>query len=231
MRRALVLWVSTCSLGAAVAQAQIADRESDVELWLGAGAKYDATDELQLTVEQQLRFDDNISAVKNYHTELQLEYEFLKDMEFFGAARFIRRNDNQGAVQGYENHFRYQVGLTYGHRIKPLELDYRLIYQHRNELQVSEAEGDVARQFMRFRMRVTYKIKNWKYDPQFSVEYSEAFNEAAAGVDDRIRFGIGTARDYAKIGEFEFRYLFERTLGGEIQEQAHILVLRYSYRF
>jgi hypothetical protein len=80
-------------------------------------------------------------------------------------------------------------------------------------------------------MRVTYKIQNWKYDPQFRVEYFEALDEAAAGTDDRLRFGIGTERDYDKIGEFGFQYFFELTLGGAIQEQAHIFALRYSYRF
>jgi hypothetical protein len=231
MRRALILWVSVWSLGAGLALAQTAPAERDVELWLGAGVKYDATDQLQLTLEQQLRFDDNVSAVKNYHTELQLEFEFLNNMEFFGATRFIRRNDNRGAVQGYENHFRYQVGLTYGHRLRPLELDYRVIYQHRNELQVSAADGDVARQFMRFRTRATYKIRNWKYDPQFRIEYFEAFDEAAAGIDDGIRFGIGTERDFDELGELGFHYFFERTLGAEIPEHAHIFSLRYSYRF
>lgn len=203
----------------------------DMELWLKAGAQVEFGDALQLEAEQQIRFDENASEVKNYHTEVALTYELDKNIDLFFVNRFIRRNDNRGENQGYESHFRYQFGTQIKHRFRQFRFKHRLLYQHRNELGLTTAEGDVARRFLRYRFLTEYKIKNWSYDPRIKVEYFNDLPKEFATTNDQLRFGIGTERSYKKLGQFSFDYLIERSLDLPVTEWTYILVFRYEYRF
>lgn len=203
----------------------------DLELWLKAGAQADLTNELQLEAEQQIRFDENASEVKNYHTEIALSYALHDQVELFFVNRFIRRNDNRGDVQGYESHFRYQFGTQISHKLNQFRFKHRLLFQHRNELGLRREEGDIARRFLRYRFLTEYKIKNWPYDPRIKVEYFNDLPKEFAETNDQLRFGIGTERKYKKIGQFSVDYLIERSLDLPVTQWTYILVFRYEYRF
>ncbi len=203
---------------------------SDLELWLKAGAQVNL-DELGLDIEQQIRFDENASEVKNYHTELSLSYSLHDNIDLLFANRFIRRNDNQGANQGYESHYRYQLGTQIKHKFSQFRFRHRLLYQHRNELGLNESEGDIARRFLRYRFLTEYKIKGWPYDPRIKVEYFNDLPKEFSETNDQIRFGIGTERKHKNLGQFSFDYLLERSLDIPVVKWTYILVFRYEYRF
>ena len=228
MRKHFIVLGLLLSIGQVKAQS---GSEQDFELWLKAGAQADLTAAIQLEAEQQIRFDKNASEVKNYHTEVALSYALNDQIDLFFVNRFIRRNDNRGEVQGYESHYRYQVGTQISHKWNRFRFRHRLLYQHRNELGLRREEGDVARRFLRYRFLTEYKIKNWPYDPRFKVEYFNDLPKEFATTHDQIRFGVGTERKYRKIGQFSFDYLIERSLDLAVTEWAYILLLRYEYRF
>ncbi len=209
--------------------ASLRAQQTDFEVWLKAGIKYKLNERWSFDLEEQIRFDDDANALKNYHTELGIKFELNKLFDLLLATRYITRNDNRGSRQGLEDHFRYQLGLGAKHDIDRFELKHRLLYQHRNEVGLSEAEGDVARRYFRWRSGLTYKIKDWKYDPQFSVEYFQGLNRSEADIDNSVRFTIGTERKYKKVGEFGIFYRYESTVGTPINEITHILSFKYTY--
>jgi len=129
-----------------------------------------------------------------------------------------------------EDLFRYQFGVSYKHALGDLRLKYRALYQHRNEIGISESQGNIPEKFLRLRTSATYKIKNWKYDPEFRVEYFNALNDEV-GTNNQFRLGIGTERDYKEFGELGFFYLFESSLGLNIKELTHIFSFKYTYSF
>lgn len=202
----------------------------DTEVWLKAGAKMDLSEKWGLSVEEQIRFDDDVNALKNYHTELEITFKPVKSFSLHAVSRYITRNDNSGSIQGFEDLFRYQLGASYKHDLGDLRLKYRLLYQNRNEVGISESQGDIPEKFLRFRTSVTYKIKDWKYDPSFRVEYFNALNEEV-GTNNQYRLAIGTERDYKKFGELGFFYLFESSLGLNVKRLTHIFSFKYTYSF
>jgi hypothetical protein len=208
---------------------QLRAQQTDFEVWLKAGIKYEISDRWDLALEEQIRFDDDANALKNYHTELELKFKVDKLLDLILATRYITRNDNRGNRQGFEDHFRYQLGLGLKHDLGQFELKHRLLYQHRNEIGLSEDEGDVSRRYFRLRSGFTYKIKDWKYDPELNLEYFGAMNKAEAGIENSIRFTIGTERKYKKVGEFGIYYRYETTLGTIVDEITHVLALKYTY--
>ncbi len=205
-------------------------RVSDIEVWLKAGGKIDLSDKWEVAFEEQIRFDDDVNALKNYHTEFELTFKPIKALSLHAVSRYITRNDNSGSIQGFEDLFRYQLGASYKQELGQLRLKYRALYQHRNEIGISEAQGDIPEKFLRLRSSVEYKIKDWKYDPEFRVEYFSALNKEV-GTNNQFRLGFGTERDYKKYGELGFFYLFESSLGLNIKQFTHILSFKYTYTF
>jgi len=209
---------------------QSGGRVSDIEVWLKAGGKVDLSDKFEMAFEEQIRFDDDVNALKNFHTEIQLTFKPTKGLSLHAVSRYITRNDNSGSIQGFEDLFRYQLGASYKHELGQLRMKYRALYQHRNEVGISEAQGDIPEKFLRLRTSAVYKIKDWKYDPEVRIEYFNALNDEV-GTNNQIRFGFGTERDYKKFGELGFFYLFESSLGLNIKQLTHILSFKYTYTF
>ena len=230
MRNRLLI-ISMLLLTSVVAKAQVGTSETDTELWLKAGAEFEVGAKWKFGVEEQLRFDNQIGEVKNYHTELEIRYRLTDQLDLRFVPRYIRRKGNQGSAEEFDDLFRYQFGAGYKHRWNQLEFKHRALFQNRNELGVSEAEGDIPRHFFRWRTGVEYKIKNWKYDPIFRTEYFVSLNGAKAGTDDAIRFALGTDRNYDGVGKFGIFYMYETTINAIDTEIAHIISLRYSYSF
>ena len=54
---------------------------TDVELWLKAGGKVDLSERLRLSVEEQIRFDNDLADLKNFHTEIDLRYELTEQWD------------------------------------------------------------------------------------------------------------------------------------------------------
>ena len=222
----------TCSFLALFFAAKAQDiRLTEFELWLKAGGKVNLTDKLRLSFEEQIRFDNDISDLKNFHTEFDLRYALNDQIDFHAVGRYITRNDNQGENQGFEDLFRYQLGFSYKHRTGQWRFKHRLLYQNRNELGIGKDAGDIPEQFARLRSNIEYKIKNWKYDPQFRIEYFGALNSNEATTVDQLRIGFGTEREIDKIGEFGFFFLFDRTKENDITFIDQIFFFKYTYLF
>ena len=206
-------------------------RLTDVELWLKAGAKVDLTQKLRLSFEEQIRFDNDLADLKSYHSELDFRYELSDNFDLLAVGRFITRNDNEGANQGFEDRFRYQLGTSYAHRTGQWRFKHRLLYQNQNDLEITKGQGDVHEQFLRLRTNVGYKVKNWKYDPQFRVEYFSPLKTSDTESVNEVRIGFGTEREYKRLGEFGFFFLMDFYKEGSVSFVDQAFFLKYTYLF
>ena len=105
-----LIFLLLCALTSSLT-GQTNNRVTDTEVWLKTGAKIDLFERWELGIEEQIRFDDNVNALKNFHTEMELTFKPTDDLSIHVVSRYITRNDNRGAIQGFEDLFRYQVGL------------------------------------------------------------------------------------------------------------------------
>ena len=83
---------------------------TDWESWNSIGVKYKLNKKWSFSLEEHLRLKEDISEISRYFTQLGAQYKINKHFKVGAAARYISKNDNTGAVQGYENYFRYHIG-------------------------------------------------------------------------------------------------------------------------
>ena len=195
----------------------------DLELWTSAKLKYKMNKKWSLGLEQQFRFKDNASVMDQYFTEMELKRDLGKHFSVSIGGRFIRNNDTQGKIQGYENHFRWYSNLAYQHDIKRFSLNYRLGYQAANELRVE----DDTKRTVRLKVESTYNIKKWNFDPTLSVEI---FNRLTASEGFyKMRFTLGTDYKIKNFGEIGIYYRMERELQGLYPKTTNIAGFTYQY--
>lgn len=204
----------------------------DFESWGKVGINVDLNKKWSFGLEEQLRLKSNSSLVDAYFTELNAKYKFETGLSFGGGLRFIRNNDTEGKIQGYENHLRYNFDLGYKHSVDRLKLAYRIRFQSKNELGVSKDEGDYANNHFRFKVGAEYNIKKWKFDPKLSFELFHHMEEGEENGLDKLRATIGTSYDLKKYGDIGMFYRIERELNPTIVEYpktTFIVGLSYVY--
>ena len=201
------------------------------EGWTTIGFEYELNKNWNFELEEQLRLKENISEIDEYFTQFGVEYSLSKKIKIGAGGRYIRENDNRGKIQGYENHFRFNVDISYKHKINAFLLKYRVRYQNKNELGVGNSEGDYANQHIRFKTSIGYNIKNWKLKPKFSAEIYNHFEKGKNNGYDKYRITLGTEYKLKKLGKLTLFYRKEKELNESMPKIKNIIGLKYVYTF
>ncbi len=204
---------------------------NDLEGWSAVELNLKATKKLSFSVAEHLRFRNDISTVKNYFTQIKVNYEILKNLELGAGVRYITKNDDVGGQQGYDPFFRYQFDAAYRHKIEKVDLFFRLRYQNKNQLGRSESEGDVAKEFIRTRFGVGYKIKPLKLTLRvFAEHFNQPTNSKIEQNETRMRYTLKLNRRFKKIGAFTVFYGIQNNSVGDVKTKKSFLGLKYAYK-
>jgi hypothetical protein len=210
-----------------VAQTGTSYTVRDFESWNSATLEFKPNKKWELSFEEQLRLKDNAGAVDQFFSEFNVTRKLPKDFSIGYGLRYIRENDDKGKVQGYENHLRWNADLAYKHKIDRFTMKYRLSYQSKNELGISEAEGDILAKTIRLKIGADYNIRKWKLDPEFS---SEIFRDLGSFGDfSKFRLTLGTNYKFKNAGELGVFYRMEKQLNVVYPKTTNILGFQYKF--
>ncbi|WP_298496749.1 DUF2490 domain-containing protein [uncultured Algibacter sp.] len=203
---------------------------NDLYSWNSIGLKYKLNKKWAFSLEQHLRLKEDISEIDEYFTQFEAKYKIFKNFALVGGLRYLRENDNQGNIQGYENHFRFQFDAIYKHNIDKFSLAYRLRYQNKNEIGISHDEGDYANQNIRLKTSFKYNLRDWKLDPKVSAEIFNRFQEDNDNNGfNKYRLTFSTDYTIKNFGEIGLFYHFEKQLNVDLPEIKRIIGLKYTY--
>ena len=220
--------ISLLLMSAENSYSQVEDNE-DFQFWSSVGVKYKLGKRLKFSLDQNLRMKEQANEVDEYFTEFGVEFEIFKDFELGVGLRHITENDNVGKKQGFENHFRYNVDLSYKYEAHRFDFSHRLRYQNKNQLGISVEDGDIPGENLRFKSSLGYNIRKWPLDPEFSVELFNAFRDGEQIKMNKYRITFGTEYDWDKIGEFGVYYRFEEST--LINRPRKISVVGFNYTY
>ena len=215
-----------------------AQESNDLEGWSSVQLDVKATEKLSFSAAEHLRYKNDISTLNTYFTQLETNYEIFKGFQLGAGVRFIKKNDDIGNKQGIESHFRYQIDARYKHKVKQLNLSYRFRYQNKNELGLSEEEGDIAKEQLRFMMDIGYKLKPIGIVFKLKGELFDNISKGSGSkVINRNRFTIMASKRFNKVGKFSIFYRVQETIKPQenlllpdfTTVSKRIIGLKYSY--
>ena len=202
---------------------------SDLETWTSAEFRYRPTKKWRVGLEGQLRLKENSSEIDGYFAELTGGYEIFKGFRTTLGFRLISKNDNTGKQQGYENYVRLHADALYKHKVKRLGLNYRFRYQTRDELGVTNENGDFADQTLRLKIGTEYNFRKWKLDPLLSAEIFHENNRNEDEGFDKFRVTFGTEYKFKKWGRLGLFYRYEREIDKTNPASTDIIRVQYVY--
>ncbi len=199
-------------------------QSKDFLSWNSLELGYEPSKNWDFTLLGQLRLKNDVSTIDEYFGQFQVNRRLAKGLKLGVGFRYTFEKDDQGKVQGIENHFRYHIDLRYRNKLNDFTLRYRIRYQNKNELGVD----DEANKFLRFKAGVEYNIKGWKLDPKLD---GELFNRLQSNEErtDRFRITLGTGYKIKKAGEISGFYRVQSSFNDVARETRFIFGLKYSY--
>ena len=204
---------------------------NDLEGWSALEIDLKATKKLSFSVSEHLRSRNDISTVDNYFTQINAKYEVLNNFELGGGIRYITRNDDVGNKQGLDRYFRYQFDASYSQKIEKVAVLFRLRYQNKNQLRVSEEEKDIAQEFIRARIGLGYKIKAVKLNVRlFAEHFNQPNNSKLAQTETRMRYTLKISRKFKKIGTFTVFYGLQENNLNQEKTNKSFLGFKYAYK-
>ena len=199
----------------------------DFQTWSSATLAYKLNKKVKFGIGQELRLENNTSEVDKYFTEGFLKYKIAKPFTLGAELRFIRSNDNEGKIQGYENHLRHAINAQFKHDVNRFMLKYRLQYQSSKEMgQTASLSNDPTKKW-RLKVGGEYNIKKWKLDPKLS---GEIFNTmGTSGGFSKIRGTIGTSYNTKKAGSISLFFRMEKELNKTYPQTTNVIGVNYQY--
>ena len=109
-------------------------QDNDFRGWSEIEYNLDINNNISLALSQHFRLKEDLNTVDSYITESEITFSPLKKLKLSGQLRYYYRNDNSGGVQGFENMYRYRLGIEKRLNTAPLNFELRLAYQNRVSL-------------------------------------------------------------------------------------------------
>lgn len=193
MRRSF--WLAIILFVWASANAQV---QEDVGLWSTFSYAADITKTLEIEIDQEFRFGQNISQLDRVFTDLGLQYKFSKALRVGGHYRYILDRRNSG-IYGHRHRLSGDLSVrlksgryTFANRLRSQWEKRTLNYEEDREL---GWETNLRNTF-----KVSYKV-NRRYQPYMSCDLRYVIYEPSfprfQGID-RVRGGIGLDIDVNK---------------------------------
>ena len=174
--------------------------------WLGATLDWKPVKSLQISFDQQWRWDSDLSSFDQHFQQLDLAWsprwnKVSKAQSIGVGLRHSIRPDRKGAVQGNDRLLRWQI--EYGVEWEEGRWSFEGRLRHQKQVAVElkgEADPDdyVARVQTRIKGELGYNIKGWKWDPALSVERFLVSVPEGWLPDGAWRFRLGSSKKMGK---------------------------------
>lgn len=194
-------------------------------LGLRAGLSLDKelVKDLELKVNAQLRFADNISYLQGYLGELGLGYKINKHFDLAGYYRYYDKRKNEN--KDWKVRHRYYGEVSYDQKLGSVKFENRLRYQH----QFKDTAGEVAFDASYLRNKIEFNFQNkTELTPYLSADF---FYQLGGGGFDLIRTKTGVQYKFNKHNSFDLGIFKDTPLNGASSNQNWVLTANYKFKF
>ncbi len=206
----------------------IRSQDKDAQLWASIMLKYDLNDKVQIRLEEELRFFENISRLDKANSELTLIYQLNKQWEAGTYYRLIINRD----AEGYHSlkhrialftEYKKSFGFT-SFKAKPMvQFTWPDFYRSEN--------WQVPVNYLRFETGLSHELRNKKTVLFSDIEFWYSIRTGDPGFIDQYRFTAGLAQNMDRNNRIRIYYRFQQELQVTDPLTSHIIGIGYIHRF
>lgn len=187
-------------------------QSTDLRSWIGADYTYKWSKKIDVKLEQQFRFHQDLRALSGSVSEIALKYDLPMAMKLGAGYRF--------STSPLEHNHRFNIGMRWKWNFGDVAFTYRLKYQ---------SESAWFRQFdnaFRSKFQFAWHASK-KHDPYFFLETFQSQRPEIQG-DSKVRWGLGNEFDVGKRKTLNAFVFYQYQLNQPNPERAFVVGLSYS---
>jgi hypothetical protein len=188
----------------------------DFQTWNSIALEKKVTKKLDISISQELRLRDNSSELNSTFTDAGFTYEALKNFNIGLYYRLIIMSDGIA--------HRAYIDVSFKHQISKWTAQARIRLQHQEE------KNELAENYIRPKVSLTYKI-NKKWQPYVSGELFYHARYFKSSLFDEYRLTAGCNYNFNKRNSIKFFYLFDQEFNVNAAEQSHVTGIAYQHNF
>lgn len=188
--------------------------QTDVGLWSNIAVEKELSKKMELQLEEELRFNQNVTRLNSLLTELSFKYKFNKYYSLGASYRFTYYTKNS-----FGNRFTLSNQVQY--KIEDFTLNYRFNFQ------TDFSTIDPIEYKIRNRLGIDYKFnKHWEIGVKGELFYSIYYDR---NIFDRYRFSFGVDHKLNKHHKLSSSLMFQREFNVPNPEADVVIGLGYKY--
>ncbi|MCG8411079.1 MAG: DUF2490 domain-containing protein [Bacteroidales bacterium] len=175
--------------------------QNNVATWNSVSLKHEITDNLNITINEELRFEDYYSEFNKFLSELTINRKILKKLCLGIGYRFDFEQTDKYAHRCFFD-FKYQI------KINRFKIQFKERYQYKIQYVDKLILGETNFHHLRHRIRVKYNIPKSSIEPFCKVEFYQSLNNPIRNRIDKQRytFGVGFPVTSFLSSDLFFRY-------------------------
>lgn len=198
----------------------------DFGVWTSVAVNKDLVKGISLSLEEDVRIEDNARRLSTAYTELSLGYKLNKTIRFKAAYRFIQDNSFEGVI---ENKHGLLLDVNFRYEYERIRLDGRYRFQSKNSGPIGNF-GENPGRYNRYRISAHYNIKDSRFDPYFSIEAYHCLSPVNGRIIDKMRYSAGTEYGLKKkLGTLDLYIRLQQQVQVPSPSSLFILGIGYSY--
>jgi hypothetical protein len=224
VRKSFKLHIIICFILAGISPLKTIAQIDDIGLWTGATLQKQITRKLEGSLEEQLRFNHDVTTINLLLTDAGVGYSFNKHFKAAFHYRFI--NSNQENY--YSKRHRLYIDLSYKQKVQKFSFVLRERIQDQYSNINSSETGKVP--VWTLRSKLTAKIDiDKKYSPYVSCEVYYLLDDAKQrnGIT-RYRYEAGFDYQFNRIHSINPFVLYQHSTSPSFDELIYGLMYTYS---
>ena len=200
---------------------------NDAGLWTSVTIEKKVFSKFSLALNQELRFNENISELGTAFTELGGNYRIRKFLSIGASYRFIQKRK---VNDFYSMRHRYNIDLAIRHKIKNLSLALRERFQTQYADIYSREKGMLPEHYLRSKLTLKYDLDK-KYAPFLSGEFFFQLSNVEGNELDNVRYAAGFDYEFSKRSSVELFYVINKAFNVNEPVTDYVTGIGFNYSF
>ncbi|MEA3494662.1 MAG: DUF2490 domain-containing protein [Bacteroidota bacterium] len=203
-------------------------QEKDFSLWSEIQFEVELIEDFKFCISEEFRFDENISRIDKYYTNLGFKYRIIKQIRVAVYYRFLQKQELNSS---YSSRNKFFSDIKLEKDINRFEISFRSRYQTKYTDYFSSENGNIPANKWRNKLNIDYDIKNSPIKPFLSSEIFYQTNNNEGNRIDELRFKAGMDIGINEHQEIEFSYILSKEINVKNPLTNNIFSVEYSFAF
>ncbi len=211
---------------------QVKAQQNDAGLWANIYLEKKLVKHLNAHLNQQYRWNNNISTYHLGYADMGLTYKVAKFMNATLDYVFMERRyiSNKYNSEYFSARHQFYFDLTFKYDINNLKIHYRSMVQAQIKDVYSSEAGKVPSYYFRNKLTLQYNLSR-RLKPYLACEIYYNFLHPSGNEFDRTRYFGGIFYALSLQNELEFYYLIQRNYNVKDPTNDYVIGLGFSHIF